>query len=267
MRQLIAFLLCAIAGAAPAYAVDPGADLFQNGTGAVAVLLDGQLRAPASRFTCAGCHGSHAQGKREGGITIPALSWQVLSDPSRPGGAYDADLFQRAVTKGIGADGRALDAVMPRFDIDEPSVAALIGYLQSVHSLDRVGISATAVTLLASPDPEVRTGYAAAAYWFNAQGGAFGRKLSVVETGPATIAGEDLSERLSYRTTSLDGSSPAFMAGNSLPLSAPEGLSDRSKIAFLHAMLLGEAMIECGREVTRSCLIDVLDKAGAPRLP
>ena len=39
----------------------------------------GEIDVPASTLTCAGCHGTRAEGKTEGGVTAGNLTWSNLT--------------------------------------------------------------------------------------------------------------------------------------------------------------------------------------------
>jgi cytochrome c oxidase subunit II len=45
---------------------------------------------------------------------------------------YDPTTFARAVREGIGSDGDELEPIMPRWELTDPQVQALIAYLQTL---------------------------------------------------------------------------------------------------------------------------------------
>jgi hypothetical protein len=271
MRWLTAAILALVPVPVAAEGADPGAALFHDGAGAEAVLMDGSLRVPADRFSCAGCHGTGAEGKREGGTVFPSLLWSDLTDPARPGGAYDEAAFLRAVTEGTGADGRPLSAVMPRFEADPQTLAALIVFLKDIERRETTGISPTAILIRVGADASEQAGYAAAAAWFNAEGGAFGRGLEIVADGEAALSAAEID-------AALEGRLPDYVAAGLPPLpvspdtnavSTPNRIASAAHAArlqpdefapFLRGMLVGEAMIACGRGVTRVCLLETLQR-------
>lgn len=119
-----------------------GASLYAHGVGRdgreVGGLLGGELRMRGAAVACANCHGADARGGGESFVRAPDIRWYTLSKSygaARGGGgvrpAYDAASFARALRSGIGADGVALDPAMPRFDLADDEIAALIARLDT----------------------------------------------------------------------------------------------------------------------------------------
>ena len=257
MRGLIPALL--LLATLPAGADEgPGAALYLRGTGAEALLMGGKLRVPATRFPCAGCHGQDARGSREGATAFPAIDWPGLTAPDRPGGAYDRAGFLRALTDGIAPDGRELDPAMPRFVADEAVLGALIGFLQEIGAAQQRGITPGTLRIGARPETPAQAGLEAAARGFNAAGGAFGRRIEIV-AGVDDIAldADGLAALLDARIT------PQNLPRN---LPHPPDLPAESRRAYLHGLMLGEALIACGRRLTRACLETTLPKLDPARM-
>lgn len=241
--------------ALPALAQDgSGAALYLRGEGAEALLMGGKLRAPATRFACAGCHGADARGSREGATVFPAIDWPGLSAPDRPGGAYDRASFLRAMTEGVAPDGRTLDPAMPRFAAEDAAFDALIGFLQGVGASQQRGITPDALRLGAPPDTPALAGLQAAAQDFNESGGAFGRRIEVVTDGETAMDAEGLAALLGAPAAPGD-------------LSAPPYLPSESRAAYLQGRMLGEALVSCGRRLSRACLETTLPKLDPARIP
>jgi cytochrome c oxidase subunit 2 len=90
---------------------------------------------------CITCHGPDARG---GTVTLmmsqfdaPDIRWSTLSQPmqSPEGGMeppFDPTSFAQAVREGIGTDGGALEAPMPRWQLTDPQVNGLIAYLKTL---------------------------------------------------------------------------------------------------------------------------------------
>lgn len=222
-----------------------GAALYLHGTGAEALLMGGKLRVPAGRFSCAGCHGADARGSNEGATTFPAIDWPALTAPDRPGGAYDRTSFLRALTDGLAPDGRALNPAMPRFAADATVLEALIDFLQAIGAAQQRGITPVALRIGADPGTPTRAGLEAAAQDFNASGGAFGRQIEIVSDAEVAIDAKGLAALLDARITTTD---------------LPPDLPPESRRAYLHGLMLGEALIACGRMLTRACLETTLPK-------
>ncbi len=171
--KLILMLLIGL----PIHAETPGAALFLRGEGAEIAIGGGDVRLPATRFACAGCHGADAKGRTEGGTVFPSVRWSDLT----ASGAYDTKNFSRAVTEGVAPDGRILAQSMPRFRLGPGVLAALVDHLKTLDGNDRAGITATQIHVAESGNAALDSGFAAAIGIFNAQGGAFGRQI--VTTG------------------------------------------------------------------------------------
>jgi hypothetical protein len=295
MHRLIAAAVLGCTLAAAARADDgPGRALYLDGANAEAMLMDGAVRVAATRFACAGCHGADARGGGEGATAFPSLEWAVLSDPARPGGAYDEALFFRAVTEGVAADGRILTQAMPRYAVAPEVLGDLVAYLDDVDANQTRGVTPAAIAISASHNGAARKGLVVAAQAFNAAGGAFGRQLEIVDAGPALLDDAALASLLDPRIRKAEddlrqgylralaaGSggagpdaeliiaalgqpiAPADGRGAVHVLSVAEryagpaidaGLNAESFDAYLHGILLGEAVIACGRRLTRACV-------------
>ncbi len=120
--------------------------ILASGLPAEALLADGSM-VPATGLPCVSCHQRSGFGSSEGGVSPPPITWLSLTLPrdpdvrspylsrsregeARPG--YDADRFALAVRNGIDPSGRRLDAVMPRYDVDDETLAALIRHLEGL---------------------------------------------------------------------------------------------------------------------------------------
>src|SRR5450631_282480 len=122
---------------------------------------------------CANCHRRSGLGTVEGRIVLPPIDSRALFHPGThawPGAdgseghasarnlsAYDDTALARALRDGVGADGRTLDYLMPRFELDRSNMAALIGYLHQLGDKPAPGVEdetlhfATIVTPDADP--------------------------------------------------------------------------------------------------------------------
>ena len=94
-----------------------------------------------SQTGCFACHGTDAQGRsidtKVGQFDTPDIRWSVISQPfpNDEGGtdpAYDPAGFAKAVREGIDSGGGQLEPVMPRWQLADPAVNALIAYLQTL---------------------------------------------------------------------------------------------------------------------------------------
>lgn len=101
------------------------------------LLTAGERPLPARGFACAKCHGDEGKGGREGNVLIADIRRAALARPlrapdawSRARPSYTDATLARAITEGIDASGRKLDASMPRWRLTEPELADLLKYLK-----------------------------------------------------------------------------------------------------------------------------------------
>jgi hypothetical protein len=101
-----------------------------------------QTSVPSSLVPCANCHGDRGEGKVEGGVIAPNITWPqlTLSESRTRDKAYTLATFSRALTQGINADGGRLKTTMPRYELGMSEVQALSAYLQSIQSQPESGI-------------------------------------------------------------------------------------------------------------------------------
>lgn len=99
---------------------------------------------------CVNCHRPSGLGMAEGQIVIPPITARYLYSPgvlitSTPRshnegpaptgrGAYTDETLARAIREGIGPDGRELGYLMPRYKLDDATMASLIAYLKTLSS-------------------------------------------------------------------------------------------------------------------------------------
>lgn len=102
---------------------------------------------------CIACHRASGMGGAEGSTAVPPVVGAVLRTPGQPRGprsgrvaaalqreaaaaearpAYTPVLLQRALVHGIGAGGRAMDPLMPRYALDDDEVRQLGAYLDTL---------------------------------------------------------------------------------------------------------------------------------------
>jgi len=133
---------------------------------AVQAIVKGDIPVAGSTFSCAGCHQRSGLGAVEGEIVTPAVNGAKLfeplyygreltaaertglpahfrSPPRRP--AYTHETLAVAIRDGIGATGRELSSVMPRFDLTEQDMNALIDYLGTLSAAWSPGVTDTTI--------------------------------------------------------------------------------------------------------------------------
>ncbi|MCP9453473.1 MAG: cytochrome c [Nitrospira sp.] len=123
-----------------------GRALYEQGRGVGDREIQGKLgngvELTGSAAACANCHGRNGRGLNEGGLRAPDIRWSTLTDrfaPVRQGPAavpYDQSSLAQTLTTGQKPDGSMLGPAMPRFDLREAEVSALVEQL--------IALSATA---------------------------------------------------------------------------------------------------------------------------
>jgi hypothetical protein len=185
LAAVAALTLCgAVAAPTPASVV--GERIFRDGELAAGKPLRGERAGAPSleghAAACSQCHRRSGLGMVEGQIVIPPITGRFLfrpgqrltrdslmhagathllpSPPDRS--AYSESALERAIREGIGADGRPLDYLMPRYDLDDDSMYELIGYLSRLSSGRVPGVTEStlhfATIVTPDADPVVRDG-------------------------------------------------------------------------------------------------------------
>ncbi|MET0168260.1 MAG: ABC transporter substrate-binding protein, partial [Vicinamibacterales bacterium] len=120
---------------------------------------------------CVGCHGRSGMGVGEGQTIVPPVAGSKLyrarefrhrqsSDVRTLRPAYSDETLARVIRTGIDPSGRSLDAMMPRYTLDDSDVSRLISYLKSLSSHPSPGVDATdihfATIVTSGVDPRKR---------------------------------------------------------------------------------------------------------------
>lgn len=126
--------------------LDLGRALYEQGRGVGDREIQGKLGSgvelTGSAVACANCHGRDGRGVSEGGLRAPDIRWSTLTDrfaPVRHGvvaAPYDQSSLAQTLMTGRRPDGSVLSPAMPRFDLTEDEVSALVEQL--------IALSATA---------------------------------------------------------------------------------------------------------------------------
>lgn len=295
--HLIVAALAVFGGAAGAQ-VEAGRALFVEGAGARALLADGAVDVPASRFPCAGCHGADGRGGVEGATEFPAL---ITGAAPR----FDRTALAAALLEGTGADGRTLSSAMPRYRTDPATLDALHAYIAALADAGRIGVAAGALHITPPSDPARRAAFAAGLDEANREGGAWGRRFALVDPPAGAVVAADevvagLAEAAAERRAALiatelrrrdiravalgtpDDALTVMLedlsvdvlpdAGAQIEIGAPgvvlvEADGTRTTLvappkddalATLSARHITRAAIACGRGVTRRCLLGAL---------
>ena len=112
-----------------------------------ALLGNGQTVVAASVVPCASCHGPDGRGRPEGGAVPADIRRSVLLRPLGTRDAYTDRTIRRAISMGIDASGKRLDATMPRYRMSSQDMDALMSYLKKAGELPDPGLSAGAIRI------------------------------------------------------------------------------------------------------------------------
>ncbi len=124
------------------------------------------------------CHRRSGLGSIEGRIAIPPIAGPYLFVPRGKSLAqlgipfvdtarinhdpYTDESLARAIREGIGANGKTLNYLMPRYQIDDATMAELIGYLKGIKVSPSPGVSTAvlhfATIITPDADPVKRRG-------------------------------------------------------------------------------------------------------------
>lgn len=121
---------------------------------------------------CVNCHKRSGFGASEGEIIVPPVTQRYLF---RPGGASNEDLdyrylqsgalartpyteatLARAIREGLGRHAQQLNYLMPRYQIDDVALQALVGYLKALSAAPPPGVGADTLQFatIVTPDAD-----------------------------------------------------------------------------------------------------------------
>lgn len=155
-------------------AIDAGRELYRDGRLAsgehVRGFVRGDIPVSGGQLACIGCHRRSGLGSSEGSALAPPVTGAALyraretrreqhqvrsgSPAMRP--AYTDATLRRALRDGIGADGRPLDPLMPRYVLDDAHIDALIAYLKTLGAAPSPGVDAGSLHLATAVTPGVK---------------------------------------------------------------------------------------------------------------
>jgi hypothetical protein len=143
--------------------LDLGRALYEQGRGVgdreIHGMLGSGVELTGSAVACANCHGRDGRGVSEGGLRAPDIRWSTLTNrfaPVRQGSAavpYDQSSLAQTLATGRRPDGSMLSPAMPRFDLREAEVSALIEQLIALSATASFTSPANPVLLGLAPQP------------------------------------------------------------------------------------------------------------------
>jgi hypothetical protein len=144
----------------------------------VQALRQGGATIRGADAACVNCHRRSGLGSSEGRITIPPIAGPYLFVPRGKSleqlgvpfvdtarinhDPYTDESLARAIRQGIGANGRPLNYLMPRYQIDDAAMTELIAYLKEIKVVASPGVSTSvlhfATIITPDADPVKRGG-------------------------------------------------------------------------------------------------------------
>ena len=128
------------------------------------------MHLSGATVACVACHRRSGLGMTEGASTIPPIAGIYLFNPRSRNGddqnlpfvegmradrePYTAETLARAIRSGIGANGKPLSMLMPRFQLDDAAMAALIDYLRSLSPATVPGVDPATLHFATIVTPE-----------------------------------------------------------------------------------------------------------------
>ena len=163
-RCLILLSLLLAAGVAPAATpadTQPGATVYRLGILPSGEPLMGTREAgggtEGAAAACVNCHRRSGLGTTEGSIVIPPIIGKYLFRSAAKNNVdmtlphvsglhtqrspYDDNTLARAIREGVDSDGRKLNYLMPRFQLDDATMVSLIAYLKELTSAPVPGVT------------------------------------------------------------------------------------------------------------------------------
>lgn len=183
LAALACLLAACLLGPVLAADADVGRRLYRDGVRASGDPLAGvALGGAVIAGSCASCHRPSGFGTLEGGAAVPAVTGEALfggglerradlfrrlylepgpaglladarAGEGRP--AYTEESLGRALREGVDPAGRALDPLMPRYDLDDAEVAALAAYLAGLGAGPAPGVDGEEIHLATVVAPGV----------------------------------------------------------------------------------------------------------------
>jgi ABC-type branched-subunit amino acid transport system substrate-binding protein len=152
-------LVLGLVGAAHGQALTPaeqiGRRLYHDGVDGAGKLIEARVAGSATPLkgkavSCGNCHGEDGRGRPESGVDPGDVTWTDMTKPyghvhagNRRHGPYDRAGFIRAMRDGVDPAGNVLEPAMPRYDLSDADLEALVAYLKRLDRQVDAGITDT----------------------------------------------------------------------------------------------------------------------------
>ncbi len=134
-----------------------GKSIYLSGTGKngeiVTAVSAADTKVTGEKASCANCHRRSGFGSSEGGLLIPSITgnslfssrefkYRELKKSNRPitRTAYNKASLKKAIQSGIDSNGRQLNSLMPRYDMNASDMDDLISYLSTLGVKPAAGV-------------------------------------------------------------------------------------------------------------------------------
>lgn len=149
-----------------------GKSIYLTGIGndgnTITAISAANTKLEGAKASCANCHRRSGFGSSEGGLLIPSITgnslfnsrefqYRELKKSSRPitRKSYNKASLKRAIQSGIDSNGRKLNSLMPRYNMNESDMNDLISYLSSLSVNPASGVNSKTIHLATIVTPDV----------------------------------------------------------------------------------------------------------------
>ncbi len=132
-------------------------------------IVQGDVALTGEQVVCGRCHRRSGLGSTEGHDVVPAVIGDILYNPLRlptrkpplapelrP--AYTDDTLKRAIREGIGANGKPLGPLMPRYQLSDGQLDALLAFLKTLNVEPAPGVTDREIHFATIVDASVAPG-------------------------------------------------------------------------------------------------------------
>lgn len=120
----------------------------------------GDVALRGEKIACISCHRRSGLGSVEGKILTPAITGDILFQPKKTArqqrAAYTDETLARAIRAGLDPAEHALQALMPRYVLEDQDMNALIAYLKTLSSGPAPGITGKTIYFASVITEEVK---------------------------------------------------------------------------------------------------------------
>ena len=153
---------------------ETGKNIYIQGLSAdtkpVTAISAGKIKLKGEKASCANCHRRSGFGSSEGGLLIPPVTGKSLFNSrefeyrelqkkvNRPitRSAYTRKSLIKAIRYGIDSNGRTLNTLMPRYNINDKDIEQLVSYLTNLGTTVAPGVNKDIIHFATIISPNVK---------------------------------------------------------------------------------------------------------------